>query len=190
MTLSPVVLIVAADEVHALKTEPSFEKDILVFADTDSHKALDAITHGRPRVIALGREFVGTARGAALINSIKTDQTLANCQIRVLAQASDYLHLLSRRAEAGLAPGTAVPGEPLPSDYLGTRVVQRWGMRDDLEASLNGEPTTLVDLSTAGAQVTVTLAVQLKERVRLSLVDSDRACGSPRGWSGLRLSRR
>ena len=175
MTLSPVVLIVAADEVHALKTEPGFEKDILVFADTDSHKALDAITRGRPRVVVLGRQFVNTARGAALINSIKTDHNLASCQIRVLVQASDYLHLLSRRAEAGLAPGTAVPGEPLPPDYLGTRLAQRWRMRDDLEASLNGEPSTLVDLSAAGAQITVALAVALKERVRLSLVDSEQS---------------
>ena len=173
MALSPVVLIVAADEVHTLKAEPGFEKDILVFADTDAVKALQAITRGRPHMVVLGRAFVGTDRGAALINSIKTDDTLANCQIRVLAQASDYLRLVARRAEARLAPETTVPGEPLLPDYLSTRLARRWRMPADLEPLLNGKPASLIDLSQTGAQVTVALAVRLKERVLLSLVDSE-----------------
>ena len=172
-TLSPVVLIVAADEVHALQTKPDFEKDIHVFADTEALKALQAIAQDRPRMVVLGRAFVGTDRGAALINSIRTDHALADCQIRVLAQASDYLHLVSRRAEAGLAPDTAMPGEPLPPDYLGTRLARRWRMRPDLTALVNGEPAALVDLSQTGAQVTVPLTVRLKERIRLSLMDSE-----------------
>ena len=191
MTLSPIILIVAAEEAKALKTEPGFEQDIRVFADTEAFKALEAIARARPRVVVLGRAFVGTARGAELINAIRADHALANCQIRVLGQASDYLHLASRRAEAGLAPGTAVPGEPLPPDYLGTRLARRWEMRADLEARLNGEPATLVDLSETGAQVTVPVAVRPKERVRLALVDSEQRlhiAGSV-VWASLERSR-
>ena len=173
MAGSSVVLIVAEDEVQAVKNAPGFEKDIRVFADTDAIKALQLITRDRPRVVVLGRAFTDTDRGAALVNAIRTDHALVNTQIRVLGQSSDYLHLISRRAEAGLAPGTAVPGEPLPADYLGTRKARRFRMDAAVEVRLHGKPTTLVDLSATGAHVVGLITLRPHQRVRLSLVDSE-----------------
>ena len=98
MSVASVVLIVAENEAQAVKSEPGFETDIRVFADTDAIKARQLITRDRPRLVVLGRAFVDTVRGAALVNAIRTDQTLPDTQIRVLAQVSDYLDLVSERA--------------------------------------------------------------------------------------------
>ena len=173
MAVASVVLIVSEDEVRAVTSEPGFETDIHVFADTDAIKAMQLITRDRPRLVVLGRAFTDSKRGAALINTISTDPTLADIQIRVLGQATYYLHLVSQRAEAGLAPGTAVPGEPLPADYLGTRQARRFRMDDAVEVRLDETPTTLVELSRTGAHVVGPIALRPHQRIGLSLVDSE-----------------
>ncbi len=173
MSVASVALIVAEDEVQAVKSEPGFETDIRVFADTDAIKALQLITRDRPRLVVLGRAFTASGRGAALVNAIRTDQTLADTQIRVLGQAGDYVYLVSRRAEAGLAPGTAVPGEPLPPDYLGRRRARRFRMDAAMRVRLGGTPITLVDLSRTGAYVVGPIALRPHQRVLVSLADSE-----------------
>ena len=173
MSVASVVLIVAEDEAQAVKSEPGFEMDIHVFADTDAIKALQLITRDRPRLVVLGRAFTDSKRGAALVNAISTDPALADTQIRVLGQAAYYLHLVSQRAEAGLAPGTAVPGEPLPADYLGTRQARRFRMDAAVEVRLAETLTTLVELSRTGAHVVGPIALRPHQRIGLSLVDSE-----------------
>ncbi len=173
MAVASVVLIVAENEVQVVTSEPGFETDIRVFADTDAIKALQLITRDRPRLVVLGRAFTETERGLALINAIRTDQTLADTQIRVLGQASDYLDLVSQRAEAGFAPGTAVPGEPLPADYLGARQARRFRMDDAAEVRFDETTATLVDLSRTGASVVGPIAMRPHQRVLFSLADSE-----------------
>ena len=104
---------------------------------------------------------------------ISTDQTLADTQIRVLGQASDYLRLVSRRAEAGLESGTAVPGAPSPPDYLGTRQARRFKMDAGVEVRLGGTPITLADLSRTGAYVVGPIALRPHQRIVLSLATSE-----------------
>ncbi len=173
MAVASVVLIIAENEAQAVKSEPGFGTDIRVFADTDALKALQLITHDCPRLVVLGRAFTDTERCAALVNAIRIDQTLADTQIRVLGQASDYLRLVSRRAEAGLEPDTEVPGEPLRPDYLGTRQARRFRMVAATEVRLAGTPTALVDLSRTGARVVGPRALRPHQRVSFSLVDSE-----------------
>ena len=117
---APTILIVAEDEVQTVKSEPGVETHIRVFADTDALRALQCISRDRPRVVMLGRAFVDSPRGAALVNAIRSDRTLANTQIRVISRASDYVGLV-RRTEPQAALDDAKPGEPLPADFLGTR---------------------------------------------------------------------
>ena len=158
---------------QAVKSVPGFETDIRVFADTDAIKALQLITGDRPWLVVLGRAFTETERGLALVNAIRTDQTLTDTQIRVLGQTSDYLGLVSRRAEAGLAPGTAVPGEALPADYLGPRQARRFRMDAGLEVRFGDTSATLVDLSQTGAHVVGPTALRPRQRVLFSLVDNE-----------------
>ena len=162
---APTILIVAADEVQTVKSEPGFETNIRVFADTDAVRALQCISRDRPRVVVLGRTFVDSPRGAVLVNAIKTDRTLANIQIRVISRASDYVSLVGRTESR--AADAAMPGEPLPSDYLGTRRARRYKMQPDFKARVDGNPTTVVDLSRVGARLLGSTVLRLKQRVRL-----------------------
>ena len=162
---APTVLIVAEDEVQTVKSEPAFEKNIRVFADSDAIRALRCISRERPRVVVLGRAFVDSARGAALVNAIKTDLTLANTQIRVISRASDYVGLI-RETDPQAASDDAMPGEPLPADYLGTRGARRYKLRPGVEVRVDGHPTTLVDLSGTGARLAGSTVLRLKQRVR------------------------
>ena len=183
-------MIAAADDVAALKAQPTFGPDIKVYPDTEALRALEAIAQHRPSLIVLDRAFVDSSRGAAIINRIKTDPTLSSTQIRVVAQANDYLQLVSRRSKAGLSADSAVPGDPLPDDYRGTRVAARVRIDPDVEVRLDGEPTALIDLSGTGAQVRARVSLRPGQRVRLAITDAH-ATVKLVAWSpGHRSSRR
>ena len=160
------ILIGAEDEVQTVESDPDFDTNIRVFADTDAIRALRCISRERPRVVVLGRAFVGTLRGAALVNGIKTDRTLANTQIRVIRRVSDYLCLV-RRTDPQAASDDPIPGEPLPADYLGTREARRYKLRPGFEARVDGTPITLVEMSGRGAQLVGSTVLRMEQRVRL-----------------------
>ena len=99
------------------------------------------------------------------MNAIKTDLTLANTQIRVISRASDYVGLV-RETDPQAASDDAMPGEPLPADYLGTRGARRYTLRPGVEVRVDGHPTTLVDLSGTGARLAGSTVLRLKQRIR------------------------
>ena len=129
------------------------------------------------------------------MNAIKTDRTLANTQIRVISRASDYACLV-RRTDPPATSDDAMPGEPLPADYLGTRGARRYKLRPGFEVRVDGNPTTLVDLPGTGARLVGSTVLRLKQRVRLVMgtaPDVVRCSGfvvwvsfEPRGKSTLR----
>ena len=164
---SSVVFIGSPDEVSILKAEPAFGDQVRMFTDADSIQAGHAITTDTPQVVVLSRSFAESVRGAALVNTIKTHESLTGCQIRVIYQATDYAELVSRRAKMGLGPNTVIPGEALPSDYRGSRQFPRFRMKPDVLARLDGKPTTLVDLSRGGAQIVTHDQFRPTQRSRL-----------------------
>lgn len=169
----PVVVIASATAVTTLKVLPGAGRQIMVFADTEALRAVEAIAMHKPNLIVLQRDFLDTPRGAALISRVKTDPDLSHAQIRVLSDAAEYEHLVSRRSHAGLDPATAVPGEPLPADYDGVRLTRRIKVRPDLEMRLDGYPTTLIDLSRSGAQVLVAKPLRFNQGIRISIADEE-----------------
>ena len=171
MPASPPVLIADADVVSYLKTEPGFQRDILVFADNDVGRAVQAIVEHRAALVVLHRNFLATSRGAALVSRIR-DSTLSHVEIRVLDEVSDYVDLVARQFEAGLPPGTAVPGEPLPSDYDSLRIAPRFTLRTTLDVRVDGDWARLVDLSRTGAQLLLGLVpVRPRQQVHIHLDD-------------------
>jgi len=54
----------------------------------DAIKALQLITRDRPRLVVLGRAFTDSERGAALVNAIRTNQTLTDT--RKLRNSIDF----------------------------------------------------------------------------------------------------
>ena len=168
---APAVLIAESAEIPRLKRKTGFGKDLLVFSDSESLRAHDAIMLHRPSLVVLSELFAKTRRGAELIGRIQTDATLTHCQIRVLSDAGDYLLLVAEHVTAGSSSTLEEPGRPLPPQYNGTRAAQRVRIGEGLEVRVDGNPVTLVDLSPTGAQVCLTAILRPYQRVRLVVVN-------------------
>ena len=107
------MLIAATPVLSAFRQRAALpDADVLAFADTDVLRALEAITARKPRMVALERLFAATPRGTALINRIKSDPSLAQTELRVLAHDSDYSRVLPRSPSAGSAPARAADPDP------------------------------------------------------------------------------
>ena len=173
--MSATVLIASPEHLPALKDRDELN-DAVTFPDSDALLALEAISRQRPTVVALERLFAATSRGAALINRIKADPALSSCEIRIVAHDSNYSRLTPRPA-AAQANGTApvAVAEPAPAlDPRGTRRAPRFEMRGSVEVMIDGNPATLIDLSTVGAQVSLPTILRPNQRVRMSLPDGPR----------------
>jgi hypothetical protein len=195
------VLIAAPDLLPALKERAGVaDGEVLTFADTEALRALEAITKRRPRAVAVERLFAATPRGAALINRIKADASLAHTEIRVLAHDSDYSRVLPRAAASSSHPAPAIPSPapapaPAPAQPMatlaveiepatattatleppaldrGTRRAPRFRMAGKMDVLLDGNPATLTELSTCGAQVVSPTVLKPNQRVRMVLSD-------------------
>lgn len=164
------VLIASAEHLPALQQRPEFA-DATVFSDADALKALELISAQRPEVVALERLFAATSRGAALINRIKADPALANCEVRVVAHDSTYSRVSPRRTgDSTLIVAVDELGEPPRGlDWKGTRRAPRFKMSDGIEVMIDGNPAALMDLSTIGAMVVSPTTLKPNQRIRMSL---------------------
>ena len=145
-------------------------RDLVSFSDRDSMAALEAVMKHRPAVVALERMFASTSRGTALINRIKADPSLASIELQVVAPDDPSARVVPResRAEAGAAP----------LDRRGTRRAPRVRIRKGVDVLVDGNPASLIDLSTVGAQIVSLAILRPNQRVRVVLPD---------GRGGLRI---
>jgi hypothetical protein len=182
------VVIAASNLMPSLRERLDAEGELLAFADTEPIQALQAILEQRPSVIVLERLFAATPRGAALINRIKTDPQLGHAEVRVMSHTGDYTRVVARPSGpppvAAPAPassgGAAVAAPPAPSteaalplDWHGTRRAPRFRVRDGVEIQLDGNPASVVDLSTVGAQVVSPTVLRPNQKVRVSVPNED-----------------
>jgi hypothetical protein len=156
-----VVVIGPAGTLPALTQKTAALGEVLAFGDAEARKALDTIAQRKPAVFALERLFAATPRGAALINRVKADPALDDVEIRVIAHDTDYSRVSPRKA----------PPPPQPLDQRGTRRAPRFKIGPKALASIDTVKTTLVDLSTIGAQLVTTLQVKPGQNVKMTLDD-------------------
>jgi len=156
--------------------------ELLAFSDTDALRALDVISQRRPRVVALERGFTTTPRGAALINRLKADPSLRDLEILVVSHEAD--------APAAAAAGPVASSTPVTAlDSRGTRRAPRYVMAAAVEADVNGNQATVMDLSTVGAQVVSATILKPNQRVRVTFSD-DRAqlrCEAVVAWASFEI---
>ena len=107
------VIIGASDLLPGLKERSGANGEVLTFSETEALRALEAITHRRPYLVALEKLFAASPRGAALINRIKADPSQSATEIRVLAHDSDFVRVIQK----GAGPPPAPP-EPAASPFV------------------------------------------------------------------------
>ncbi len=172
MPESCTVIIGAAQYLDGLRQHAGAEGEVLTFGDEDPLPAIDAIARRRPKLVAVERLFAATARGAALINRIKADPSLAATEIRVVSHDGGYSRVSPRRGRQASPAGDGSAAAAL-LDYRGTRRAARFQMADGTEAQVDGAPAVIVDLSVMGAQVVTRTALKPNQRVRFTLADED-----------------
>jgi len=189
------LIIAAQNLMPALRERIETEGEVLAFADTEPIQALQAILEQRPTLIVLERLFAATPRGAALINRIKSDPQLGASEVRVMSHTGDYTRQVvkpsviatasvaataigSSNSSSGTTAADEAPQEtaatPRPRlDWHGTRRAPRHRVRDGVEIQLDGNPATVIDLSTVGAQVISPTILRPNQKVRIALPNDD-----------------
>jgi hypothetical protein len=180
----PTVLIASPEFLPALQERKELG-EVVAFADTDALKALDLITRQRPKVVALERDFAATSRGTALINRIKADPSLTECEIRIISHDNGDGMTSPDSVVETAAP--AVVAAPL--DQTGTRRAPRFSIADGCEVQVDGKPAALINLSLVGAQVVSPTILKPNQRVRFILADKPKAIriGSVIAWAAFEL---
>jgi hypothetical protein len=185
--MSAAALVIAAENLMpALRERVKVEGDIVTFSDTEPIQALQAIMDQRPGLVVLERLFAATPRGAALINRIKSDPQLATVEVRVMSHTGDYSRQVVKPTAVaapatpvgagGAQPATApvaTEDAPRPLDWHGTRRAPRFRVRSGVELQLDGNPASIVDLSTVGAQVISPTILRPNQKVRITVPNDE-----------------
>jgi hypothetical protein len=166
---SSVIVIARAEQVAGLRKRFAADWTVRLFSDAEALKALAAVLGQAPRILALDRTFAATARGAALVRQVKSEQHESATEIRVLAEDQDHQPLiLSTR----IASAESVMRASHPLDYCGTRRALRFDVVHDVQLAVNGERGRLVNLSFAGAQLMLPVRIRPEEALRLTLTEA------------------
>jgi hypothetical protein len=191
--MSAAALVIAAlNLTPALREHVEVDGDVLTYPDTEPIQALQTIMDQRPGLVVLERLFAATPRGAALINRIKSDPQLSHVEVRVMSHTGDYsrqvvkpsapnptpapVHQAIAATETEAAPGGApVATEEAPKslDWHGTRRAPRFRVKSGVELQLDGNPASVIDLSTVGAQVISPTVLRPNQKVRINLPNDD-----------------
>src|SRR5689334_3688428 len=92
-----IVLIGPGDSLPALQERLDPTAEVQTFTDSEALEALDHIMTARPDLVAMQDEFAETSRGMALINRIKDDPALAQCEVRIMAKNASQNRIAVKR---------------------------------------------------------------------------------------------
>jgi hypothetical protein len=176
------LVIIGTNQTAALRERLGADSTVVVFADSDSLQALDRILAAHPNVVALSGTFVETARGAGLVARLKGDAELSSIDVRVLTEDENRIPLVLSAPVASWESALLRMSRPL--DRAGTRGALRYEM-DRRPIVVNGERSTLIDLSITGAQVLLPIRVRPREPVRMVLAGQggESRCSGTIVWS-------
>jgi hypothetical protein len=188
--VSSIVVIGPSEALPALRERLDSGVELHTFTDDEALEALDHIIKTKPRIVALETDFSSTSRGMALINRIKDDPTLTDCEVRVVAHDTSANRVAVRRSSGSVAAAIVVVEEPQkPLDQRGTRRATRIRVQDGVEVFVDGNPALLIDISALGVQVLSAKMLKPNQRVRLSLPEGKTAirCSGSIAWASFEM---
>ena len=186
---SSIVLIGPSEALPALRERVDSGAELHTFTDQEALEALDHIIRTKPRIVALDDEFSATSRGTALINRIKDDPTLSDCEVRVVAHDNAMSRVATRRSSKSIAAVVVVAEPKKALDQRGTRRAPRVRIREKVEVLVDGNAAELIDLSAVGAQVLSPKMLKPNQRIRLTLPEGKKAirCTGSIAWASFEM---
>ncbi|MBY0495540.1 MAG: hypothetical protein K2Y23_15115 [Cyanobacteria bacterium] len=187
---SQIVLIGPADSLPGLQERLDPTAEIQTFTESEALEALDHIIRAKPALVAMQDEFADSSRGQALINRIKDDATLKDVEVRVMAKNAAQNRVAVKRGSHGGATTAVAEDEPKPAlDQKGTRRAPRIRIKDGVEVTVDGNPASLFDLSTVGAQVVSPTVLKPNQKVRVIMGDGKAAvkCAGAIAWAAFEM---
>lgn len=175
----------------ALRERVEVDGAVLTYPDTEPIQALQTIMEQRPGLVVLERLFAATPRGAALINRIKSDPLLSHVEVRVMSHTGDYSRQVVKPSVPSPSPApshhagatatnvasrtapVATEEAPRSLDWHGTRRAPRFRLKSGVELQLDGNPASVIDLSTVGAQVISPTVLRPNQKVRINLPNDE-----------------
>ena len=184
-----IVLIGPAESLPALQERLDPTAEVQTFTDSEALEALDHIMTARPDLVAMQDEFSETSRGTALINRIKDDPALAQCEVRIMAKNAAQNRIAVKRGGPGGGPAVAVAEGKPALDQKGTRRAPRVRIKDGVEVAVDGNPAALVDLSRVGVQVVSPTILKPNQRVRVLIGDPKNPikCAGAIAWAAFEM---
>lgn len=161
-----VVVFIAPDDVLRAWRARAASTDEVVSVSASEPHPLEVITRQQPQIVVLEESVAYTERGAALIGQLRTDRALHSIDIRVLS--SDWVR---RSEEQGTITSLAALATPIRPSYPIARRAPRRRV-SGVDAEIDGQRVTLIDLSIGGAQVLSAVALRLDQHVRIVWADS------------------
>jgi hypothetical protein len=140
--------------------------DVLAFTDADANAAYEAILKRRPRVVILDQLVASSSRGAALVDCVRADASLAAIEIRMLSPESAAA-LTSQHGHH--MPAGALVALAHPMQIRTVRRAVRVKMPGGVEAIVDGRPVQLIDVSIHGAQVLSCEILKPNQKIRITL---------------------
>ena len=161
------VVIARGELLPALRQRLAFDPAVLVFSSAEAPHALGVIVQRNLAVVALDRQFAASAGGATFVADLR--QLRPNSEIRVLADQGSEIPLMLRKPVLPTGRATiAAASQPMGNDY---RRTPRYPVPNGCAVLVNGEATSLVNVSVAGAQVISPVVLRPMQHVRLALPD-------------------
>lgn len=161
-TVAAAFVIAGSTHVEALRRRLAHDPTITVFAEAESLDALRVIMERPPRLLALEAGLARTARGAMIVSRVKERHTV---DIRVLNENDAHAPAILDEDMALMAASRPI------EDSGGTRSAQRFAIRSNVHAVVDGARVKIVNLSMTGAQLVMHARVQPAQSLRLTLVD-------------------
>lgn len=183
------MLIGPADTLPGLQERLDPTADIQTFTDSEALEALDHIMTQKPDLVAMQDEFAATSRGQALINRIKDDPSLSQCEVRVMAKNPKENRIAVKRGGQSGGAAVAVEEQKPALDQKGTRRAPRFRIKDGVEVAVDGNPAALIDLSTVGVQVVSPTILKPNQRVRVVVGDAKNPikCAGSIAWAAFEM---
>ena len=165
---NPGIIFIASEAVlTAWSARPAPLGEVIGVTDTDTLRAVDTITHRRPKMVVLEQVFASTSRGSALVNRLQTDPAFHGIEVRALPQdrVAQIPHL-------GSAASLVALTHLIKPQYRIARREVRLKLARDVNAEIDGSSATVVDVSRSGAQVLSSSVLRPGQRVRMLLAAS------------------